>query len=408
MHYESQLRFLCDFLKKYRVKVSFQNINSEETIVPDEMFNMIFGYDAFQKNIGSKLYKKIEPSTIYKLTDSYKLCYIFLQLPYVANQNIMIIGPYLSEQVDMKSVLEIGEKHGVLPKKQKLLQDFYSNIPVIKNSNPFFLMLETFGDHIWEGEKNYKIIDIEREILDDIDIISKKRNTDDSENIIANMELMQRRYDFENELINAVAMGHEHKANQIMENLNQMTFERRVSDPVRNLKNYSIIMNTLLRKAAETGGVHPIYINEVSSAYALKIEQSSSTKAISELMVEMFRSYCILVRKYTTKQYSPLIQKVITQIHSDLSANLSLQTLSRAHNISAGYLSSLFKKETGKTLTEYITGLRMQRAMQLLSSTRLQIQTIALHCGIMDLQYFSKQFKKFTGKTPKEYRKTTI
>ena len=91
-------------------------------------------------------------------------------------------------------------------------------------------------------------------------------------------------------------------------------------------------------------------------------------------------------------------------IDSDLSANLSLSSLAATQNVSSGYLSTIFKRETGKTITEYISDERIKLASRLLTTTHLQIQTIALHCGIIDVQYFSKTFKKKTGKTPKEYR----
>ena len=73
-------------------------------------------------------------------------------------------------------------------------------------------------------------------------------------------------------------------------------------------------------------------------------------------------------------------------------------------NVSAGYLSSLFKQETGETLTEHVNRKRVKFAMRLLGTTRLQVQTIAQHCGILDVHYFSKVFKKYAGMTPKEYR----
>lgn len=92
-------------------------------------------------------------------------------------------------------------------------------------------------------------------------------------------------------------------------------------------------------------------------------------------------------------------------IDSDISANISLQILAEKQGITPEYLATVFKKETGKTLMEYVRDKRMQRALYLLNTTNLQIQTIAMHCGIMDVQYFSKVFKKETGKTPKEYRK---
>ena len=163
-------------------------------------------------------------------------------------------------------------------------------------------------------------------------------------------------------------------------------------------------MNTLLRKAAEAGGVHPVYIDNVSSAFAQKIEQTTSTTDGGALMHEIFKGYCRLVRKHSMKDYSPIVQKSIIFIDSNLSASLSLSSISAAQNVSAGYLSTIFKKETEKTITEYIAERRVKHASHLLTTTHLQIQTIALHCGIMDVQYFSKVFKKYTGKTPKEYR----
>ena len=121
-------------------------------------------------------------------------------------------------------------------------------------------------------------------------------------------------------------------------------------------------------------------------------------------MCEMFRSYCRLVRKHALTHYSLLIQKTILIIDSDISANLSLNSLAVSQNVSPGYLSSTFKKETGKTVTEYIREKRMKHAAFLLETTPLQIQTVALNCGIVDVHYFSKTFKKLIGKTPMEYR----
>lgn len=121
-------------------------------------------------------------------------------------------------------------------------------------------------------------------------------------------------------------------------------------------------------------------------------------------MEEMFRSYCRLVKKHSMKDFSSPVQKAITCIDSNLAGDISLSVLASTQNISAGYLSTLFKKETGKTVTEYINNSRVEYAKKLLGTTKLQIQTIAQHCGILDVHYFSKLFKKYTGKTPKEYR----
>ena len=104
------------------------------------------------------------------------------------------------------------------------------------------------------------------------------------------------------------------------------------------------------------------------------------------------------------KGYSLLVQKVITTVDSDLTADLSLNALASKLNVNASYLSTLFKKETGNTITDYVNDKRIQNAILLLHSTGLQIQTIASYCGIPDVNYFTKLFKKKVGKTPKEYR----
>ena len=79
-------------------------------------------------------------------------------------------------------------------------------------------------------------------------------------------------------------------------------------------------------------------------------------------MTEMFKSYCRLVRHHSMKNYSLIVQRTIAIIDSDISANLTLSSLAREQNLSAGYLSAVFKQETGKTLTEYIRDKRIKHA----------------------------------------------
>ncbi len=404
MLYENELRFLCDTFKKCRLSFCFIGKNESAEKLIDDEFRTIFGSAFNMNDFFSGVLLNIEPYKMYKISNSLRFNFLFFLLPDTANETIFMIGPYLSSRITNRQILEIGEKFAVSPKKLKLLEDYYSNIPVIAETSHLFVMLDTFGEHIWGGSRAFSVVDVNTVLQPDETQINKNMGNDEAEDIFVKMRIMEKRYDYENEFIRAITQGQIHKVDMILSNFGAKAFEKRLADPLRNLKNYGIIMNTLSRKAAENGGVHPIYLDSLSSNFASKIEQMGTTNEMEALMQDMFRSYCRLVRKHSMRNYSSTVQKAIIYIESDLSANLTLSILAQAQNVSAGYLSTVFKKETGMTVTEYINSKRVKHAMHLLVTTKLQIQTIALHCGIMDVQYFSKVFKKYTGKTPREYR----
>ncbi len=412
MFYESELRFLCNTFKKSRVKVSFVTVRDPVNKILDDSFLRIFGADVLSKVSLDELFEKINPYTVYRLKDSFSLCYMFLLLPQTnVSDTVLVFGPYLSENYDSRVLMEIGERSGISPQRQKLLENYYESMVVISEQSHLLVMLDTFCELIWGGSNAYTIIDVNKELLPmytrtEVSMDKPTSPNEEAEDVLANMEIMEKRYEFENELILAVSRGQVHRVSRILQSFSESSFEKRIADPIRNLKNYGIIMNTLLRKAAEKGGVHPFHLHNMSSTFAVKIEQIQREADMQSLMQEMLESYCRLVRKYSMKNYSTIVRKTISLINADLSANLSLSSLAEPQNISPGYLSTVFKKETGKTVTEYILNERMQLAIHLLSTTRLQVQTVALHCGIMDVQYFSKVFKKHTGKTPNEYRKS--
>jgi len=187
--------------------------------------------------------------------------------------------------------------------------------------------------------------------------------------------------------------------------VSQLSYSQRLPDPLRNMKNYCIICNTLLRKAAQRGGVHPLHLDRISGEYARVIENTASLPEAQNLIGEMIRAYCRLVRTHTGKNLSAIVQKVQTYIESNLSGELSLSTLAKIIDVTPGYLSSAFRKETGQTLSDYILELRMKAALHLIRSTKLQVQTVAQMCGLPDPNYFTRLFKRFYGLTPGKLRK---
>ncbi|MCC8065846.1 MAG: AraC family transcriptional regulator, partial [Clostridiales bacterium] len=218
------------------------------------------------------------------------------------------------------------------------------------------------------------------------------------------VQLIEARYQTEDELISAVQKGNEKKALEIVASQSSHIIPERLNSRLRDQMDYCITLNTLLRKAAELAGVHPIHIDSLSNQNVKAIEALTSTEQCASFQKECVQNYCRLIRKYTIGNYSPLTQKVLTYISTDIDADLSLKSFSELLSVNASYLSTLFKKEVGVSLTEYVNRSRIRHAQGLLLSTDLPLKTIAQQCGIPDIYYFSRLFKRITGTTPKAYR----
>ncbi|MDQ0901149.1 response regulator [Paenibacillus sp. V4I7] len=98
-------------------------------------------------------------------------------------------------------------------------------------------------------------------------------------------------------------------------------------------------------------------------------------------------------------------KKIIDHIDASFTEDILLGDLSKQFNISLGYLSTLIKKETGITYTDYVTNKRLGLAKELLSGSTLSIHEIVERVGYKDYFHFNKLFKKYCGITPSKYRK---
>ena len=98
------------------------------------------------------------------------------------------------------------------------------------------------------------------------------------------------------------------------------------------------------------------------------------------------------------------VQKAIDYISLNYPEKLSLTKIAEQLCITPNYLSELFKKHTGKNVSEYIMDYRLEKACQYLENPQLRIGEIAVKVGISDVRYFSSMFKKKYELTPTEYR----
>ncbi|MCG7408091.1 response regulator transcription factor [Paenibacillus sp. ACRRX] len=101
---------------------------------------------------------------------------------------------------------------------------------------------------------------------------------------------------------------------------------------------------------------------------------------------------------------SPVVKQVLQHIDDRYAEELSLKTLSQVYNINPVYLGQLFQKEVQCTFSDYLNKTRIKMAKQMLIETNYRMTDIAEKVGYWDKSYFYKQFKKYVGISPKEYR----
>lgn len=342
-------------------------------------------------------------SLIY-ITDEFFCHYVLLILPETTPEEVIIVGPYLLAN-DSDKITAFLNKSDIAPAWLSILKNYYLKISCLANEDALNAILYSFADYIW-GKENYSIEHFTNSISESTLALATLPDSKHRLDTLSNIEHIENFYTQENALMHAISQGQVARAKNLLSNLPLLTFKNDI-EPLQNLKVFSIAMNTLFRKAAEQGGVHPIYIDQLSNTFIEHIAAFSRSDNIIDLWNDMIQKYCTLVNNHSTRNYSLPIQKVIIQINLDLSADLSLKTMAEYLNVNASYLSNLFHKETGYTLTNYVNKKRMEYAAWMLSSTELPISTIAQHCGILDDNYFTKLFKKQFDTTPTQFRDAT-
>ncbi|WP_054028236.1 helix-turn-helix domain-containing protein [Bacillus sp. FJAT-28004] len=105
------------------------------------------------------------------------------------------------------------------------------------------------------------------------------------------------------------------------------------------------------------------------------------------------------------KDVSQVVEKVQRYMEEHLGEEFSREQAAESVYLNPAYLSRLFRRETGSSLTDYLVRMRIAKARNELEKTNNRISDVAINVGYSNFSHFSKLFKKSTGLTPQEYRK---
>ncbi len=132
-----------------------------------------------------------------------------------------------------------------------------------------------------------------------------------------------------------------------------------------------------------------------------------------QLIAELYKLLAFLMEELPSKTISKsdrLIQGYIRKtkqiIHSRYANTLKVNEIADKLNLNRSYLYKIFKEETGYSIKDYLSQIRMEKSADLLTSTDFHISEVANAVGFTDALAFSKAFKKHFGQSPSNYRKT--
>ncbi|NLG53348.1 MAG: AraC family transcriptional regulator [Clostridiales bacterium] len=103
------------------------------------------------------------------------------------------------------------------------------------------------------------------------------------------------------------------------------------------------------------------------------------------------------------QNYKKITLDVLNILENSMGEKLTLKDISRRLNISVSLLKQVFRKETGKSIIDYLIDIRVGEAKRLISEGIMNFTEIAEHLGYGNIYYFSRAFKAKTGMTPTEY-----
>ena len=153
---------------------------------------------------------------------------------------------------------------------------------------------------------------------------------------------------------------------------------------------------------------HDYYDDVIKEKYASmnqELDSAVSAEGLLKIILSTLKA-CLERIGQVRKDHSIKPVRILREyMEVNYKEDISLNRLAEIVNMNPSYVSSVFKKETGKTCSEYLTDVRLQKAKDMLVETGYSIGTIAEETGYHDARYFSKQFSKIVGLKPFEYRK---
>ena len=360
----------------------------------DGIFQGLYHHTKFKPDLAI-----LEEPNIFRSIDSVSYYmdenFLYYGLFRVKNDAVaLLIGPISLMPVNTTSAAKILRSMGEPASRAKELVDYFSSIP----SYPLrtFLQILCTVNYFINEEKT----DVGQLLLtEDLPALDTTVLPQPSEAEMHNtMELEER-------MLSCVEHG---RTEDILKMFSAPTAGRAgemASDALRQQKNLIICTATLVTRAAIRGGMNQEQAFALSDMYIQKAELMSDVLSLTRLNAQMVLDFTKRVEAEKAGiHHSKFVRQARDYILSHISEPITTDILSKELGMNRTYLCKLFAEETGLTINQYVTQVKMEEAKRLMDITKKSIAEISEYLGYSSQSYFQKVFKNRYGITPGEYR----
>ena len=176
-------------------------------------------------------------------------------------------------------------------------------------------------------------------------------------------------------------------------------------NPVTNLKYHFVITTAMITRVCREKGMELEQVFRLSDFYIQKLDDIHTIEEVQKLHDTMVIDYAEKMRRYLRKDTnSKHINACKEYIYAHIKERITIEDLAEEFGVSAGYLSRLFKKETGISVSAYIRAQKIEIAKNLLRFSDYSMIEIANRLSFSSQSHFIQQFRESVGMTPKKYQ----
>lgn len=329
-------------------------------------------------------------------TDKTSLNYLVVRFQISVDEPIVIIGPFLFENPGNNITSEYGQHENFAFQDNPLILDYFRSLKILDTAYLHALAGLLFA-LLNSPMADPKIRILKSEPITQLEDRDHMKNQKQLDTINLHHSKLK-------DLLHYVEQGDQDKALKVLSSIGS-AYKDKTRLTSCSFKNLALDLNVRLQMVADKAQVSPYELHTKSNRFLSLIEDIHTTTSLFQVQKEMVISYCKLINESHTSGLSKPIIDAVHFIDKHVDKKIPLLEISHHVGINDSHLSRQFKKEMGKTVTNYINERKIIKAKHYLENSNHSITTISTLCGFENHNYFSKVFKLYTGYTPKEFQK---